>query len=79
MKHPCHLGIDIETYSQLIGANKTVEEIREYIGADSLTYMSVEGLKEACKGAVYGFCTGCFDGKYPYPLESYQADKHKFE
>ena len=79
VKHPCHLGIDIETYSQLIGANKTVEEIREYIGADSLTYMSVEGLKEACKGAVYGFCTGCFDGKYPYPLESYQADKHKFE
>ena len=79
VKHPCHLGIDIETYSQLIGANKSVKEICDFIGADSLTYMTVEQLKEACKGAKYGFCTGCFDGKYPYSLEDYQADKLKFE
>lgn len=79
VKHPCHLGIDIETYSQLIGANKTVEEIREYIGADTLTYLSVEELKAACKGAKFGFCTGCFDGQYPYPLKQHKADKFKFE
>ena len=79
VKHPCHLGIDIESYSQLIGANKTVKEICEYIGADSLTYMTVEQLKEACRGAKCGFCTGCFDGNYPYSLEDYRADKLKFE
>lgn len=79
VKHPCHLGIDIETYSQLIGANKTVEEICKFIGADSLTYLTVEQLKEACRGAACGFCTGCFDGNYPYPPDEYQADKYKFE
>ncbi len=79
VKHPCHLGIDIETYSQLIGANKSVKEICEYIGADSLTYMSVEQLKESCARCAHGFCTGCFDGNYPYSLEDYQADKLKFE
>lgn len=79
VRHPCHLGIDIETYSQLIGANKSVEEIRQFIGADSLTYMTVDQLKEACRGARCGFCTGCFDGNYPYSLEDYREDKHKFE
>ncbi len=79
VRHPCHLGIDIETYSQLIGANKSVEEIRQFIGADSLTYMTVDQLKEACRGARCGFCTGCFDGNYPYSLEDYREDKHKLE
>ena len=79
VRHPCHLGIDIETYSQLIGANKSVKEICDFIGADSLTYMTVEQLKEACTGCKHGFCTGCFDGKYPYSLEDYQADKLKNE
>ena len=79
VRHPCHLGIDIETYSQLIGANKSVKEICDFIGADSLTYMTVEQLKEACTGCKHGFGTGCFDGKYPYSLEDYQADKLKFE
>ena len=41
--------------------------------------MTVEQLKEACTGCKHGFCTGCFDGKYPYSLEDYQADKLKFE
>ena len=79
VRHPCHLGIDIETYSQLIGANKSVKEICDYIGADSLTYMTVDQLKESCSGCAHGFCTGCFDGKYPYSLDDYQADKLKFE
>ncbi len=79
VKHPCHLGIDIETYSQLIGANKSVKEICDFIGADSLTYMTVDQLKESCRGCAHGFCTGCFDGNYPYSLEDYQADKLKFE
>lgn len=66
VKHPCYLGVDIETYEQLIGANKSVDEIRKAIGADSLSYMTVEELCDCCGvGGDDGFCTGCFDGNYP--------------
>ena len=79
VKHPCYLGIDMQSYSQLAGANKSVEEIRQYIGADSLHYLTVDELKETCKKAHLDFCTGCFDAGYPYPMDDYVADKHKFE
>ena len=79
VKHPCHLGIDMQSYSQLIGAGRTVDEICKYIGADSLHYLTVLQLLETCKGAQLDFCTGCFDAGYPYPMDGYQADKHKFE
>ena len=79
VKHPCHLGIDMQTHSQLAGAAGWVEEIGAYIGAEFLHYLTVEQLKETCKGAKLQFCTGCFDGNYPYPMDDYQADKHKFE
>lgn len=79
VRHPCHLGIDMQSYSQLIGANRSVEEICAYIGADSLTYMTVEQLKETCRAAKLQFCTGCFDAGYPYPMYNYETDKHKFE
>lgn len=79
VRHPCHLGIDMQSYSQLIGANRSVEEICAYIGADSLTYMTVEQLKETCRAAKLQFCTGCFDAGYPYPMDNYETDKHKFE
>ena len=79
VKHPCHLGIDMQSYSQLIGAGRTVDEICKYIEADSLHYLTVPQLLETCKGAQLDFCTGCFDAGYPYPMDGYQADKHKFE
>lgn len=79
VKHPCYLGIDMQSYAQLIGANRSVDEICKYIGADSLTYLTVDQLKETCKSAKLDFCTGCFDANYPYALDDYQADKHKFE
>ncbi len=79
VRHPCHLGIDMQSYSQLIGANRTVKEICEYIGADSLHYLTVGQLKQTCKAAETGFCTGCFDAGYPYPMDDYETDKHKFE
>ncbi len=63
---PCFYGVDTPSKKQLIAANKTVEEIREYIGADSLAYLSVEGLKKACgEGAKTSYCTACYTGKYP--------------
>ncbi len=79
IKHPCHLGIDIQTYSQLIGAYRDEDGICQEIGATSVRYLSVEQLLETCKGANTGFCTGCFTGEYPYPLEGYEGDKRKLE
>jgi amidophosphoribosyltransferase len=66
---PCFYGVDTPSKSQLIGANKTVDEIRDYIGADSLSYLSLEGLKAACgEGDKTTYCTACYTGKYPTQL-----------
>jgi amidophosphoribosyltransferase len=63
---PCFYGVDTPSKRQLIAANKSVEEIREYIGADSIAYLSVEGLKQACgEGEKTAYCTACYTGKYP--------------
>jgi amidophosphoribosyltransferase len=63
---PCYYGVDTPSKNQLIAANKTVEEIREYIGADSLAYLSLEGLRKAAgDGEEHTFCTACYTGKYP--------------
>ena len=71
---PCFYGIDTDVQSQLISANKTVDEICEYIGADSLAFLSVEGLlKVMPKG---GYCDACFTGRYPVAIpESFGRDK----
>jgi amidophosphoribosyltransferase len=58
--------VDTPSKRQLIAANKSVEEIREFIGADSLAYVSLEGLKKACgEGEQTTYCTACYTGKYP--------------
>ena len=75
IRHPCHLGIDIQTYSQLIGAYKDEDEICQSLGADSVRYLSIEQLVETCKSAKVDFCLGCFNG----PLDGYEADKLKLE
>ncbi|MBI2679084.1 MAG: amidophosphoribosyltransferase [Candidatus Koribacter versatilis] len=63
---PCFYGVDTPSKSQLIAANKSIEEIREYIGADSLAYLSHEGMKEACgEGERVTYCSACYTGKYP--------------
>jgi amidophosphoribosyltransferase len=63
---PCYYGVDTPSKNQLIAANKTVEEIREYIGADSLAYLSLEGLRKAAgDDDEHTFCTACYTGKYP--------------
>ncbi len=77
IKHPCHLGIDIQTYSQLIGAYKNEEQICESLGADSVKYLTVEQLLSTCEGAQTGFCLGCFNGEYPYPMQDYEVDELK--
>lgn len=79
VKHPCHLGIDIQTYSQLIGAYRDDNEICKSIGADSVRYLSVEHLVESCKKSNLNFCLGCFTGEYPYPMDDNETDKLKLE
>ena len=64
VKYCCYFGIDTPYRKYLIGAQKTEEEICEYLGADSLTYLGLEELREAC-GYKDQFCCACFDGKYP--------------
>ncbi len=63
--HPCYLGVDMATHEELIAANYTVEEIRQKIGADSLGYLSKEGLLDAVGRRRGEMCLGCLTGQYP--------------
>jgi amidophosphoribosyltransferase len=78
IRHPCFMGIDMATYSQLIAAQLDVDEIRERIDADSLSYLSLPGMVEAVEEglAEAGHCTACFSGRYPVaiPQEMFQED-----
>src|ERR1700740_1867896 len=63
---PCYYGVDTPNKSELIAANSSVEEIRQYIEADSLSYLSLEGLEKACDGGEGNrYCTACYTGDYP--------------
>lgn len=64
----CHLGMDTPTKENLIAANMTTEEIKELIGADSLCYLSLDGLIKS-SGGEDGFCRGCFSGNYPIEMQ----------
>jgi amidophosphoribosyltransferase len=66
---PCFMGVDMASREELIAANKTVDEIGAYIGADSLRYLSLEGLEEAIERPIEGHCTACFCGDYPLDLD----------
>ena len=58
--------MDTPSKKQLIAANKTISEIRDYIGADSLAYLSLDGLKKACgEGEKISYCSACYTGNYP--------------
>jgi amidophosphoribosyltransferase len=63
--HPCYLGVDMATHAELIAANFTVDEIREKIGADTLGYLSKEGLLAAVGRKRGEMCLGCLTGEYP--------------
>jgi amidophosphoribosyltransferase len=80
VRHPCFMGIDMADSEQLIGFVKTTEEIRQHIGADSLAYLSQEGMMRAVEvgappGA--GHCNACFSGEYPIKLDSYWTSRDK--
>jgi amidophosphoribosyltransferase len=73
--NPCYYGIDMPTREELIGAQKTVEEIREHLNVDSLGYLSLEGMHSAV--ASHGpFCDACFSGNYSAPLVDLERGRH---
>lgn len=71
---PCYFGTDIPEREQLIAYNRTIEDIRKIIGADSLGYLKIERLEQLVGGA--STCKGCFTGKYPMepPKEDIRGD-----
>lgn len=69
IEHPCHLGIDLAKRSELIAANKTVSQIRNFVGADSLGYLSHDGLIKAVRKSRNDLCMGCFTGEHPIPVQ----------
>ena len=75
--HPCFYGIDTQVETELIAATHTVEEIRSFIGADSLGYLSIRGVLAALDLPYDRFCFACFDGNYPEPVP-YDAASRKF-
>ena len=68
MKWPCFYGIDFATRAELIANGLAIEEIRASIGADSLGYISLEGMVEATNQPADQLCQACFTGEYPIPL-----------
>jgi amidophosphoribosyltransferase len=70
---PCHYGIDTPTREELIAHQHTPEEICKIIGADSLGYLSLEGLRATARHLKRGFCDACFSDEYPVPIEDAQA------
>ena len=77
-KNPCYFGTDIDSRDKLIACKLSVPEIAKLFGADSLGYLSVEGVSNIAEGADCGFCVGCFTGEYPIP-EPAERPKDKFE
>lgn len=76
--NPCYFGIDIDSKENLIACQMSIEEIAKEIGADSLGYLSIEGVKRIAENAKCNFCTGCFTGDYPVKVPK-DMPKDKFE
>jgi amidophosphoribosyltransferase len=76
--NPCVYGIDFPDRSKLMAANNTIDEIRKYLNADSLCYLSQNGMVAATSQPANVFCMACYDGKYPVPYDPL-LDKHIIE
>jgi amidophosphoribosyltransferase len=79
IKHPCHYGIDMSTREEMIAHGRTVEEIAAQLGADSLHYLSLEGVYEAIGGTRGSHCDACFSGEYPLDGTDTANGKHALE
>ena len=85
IRHPCFMGVDLATYDQLIAHRMDLDAIRDHVGADSLAYLSVEGLHaavlEGLDATRHGHCDACFTGRYPVDVSSFlgRDGKRMFE
>lgn len=77
--HPCFMGLDMGTYDELVSHRLSVEELRVHIGADSLAFLSLDGMMSAIEGSgTDGYCNACFTGSYPMEVGA-QPSKGDFE
>ncbi len=75
IRFPCFYGIDFPSRKELVANELSVEEIGNFIGVDSLKYLSIEGMLEAARGEQSGFCTACFNGTYPTRIPEKQTKR----
>ena len=78
IRHGCYFGIDFPDSSKLVATNRSIEDIRDYLGVDSLYYLSLEGMLECVKMPAEKYCTACFSGEYPVEVDEH-FDKFAME
>jgi amidophosphoribosyltransferase len=74
---PCYYGVDTPRRDELIAARQSIEEIRQFLGADSLGYLSLDSLRAAVDDARGKFCTSCYTGNYPTELVQLEVEAHR--
>jgi amidophosphoribosyltransferase len=79
IRWPCFYGIDMSTRDELIAAGSTIDQVRAFVGADSLAYLSLDSLVEATGIRKDSFCRACFDGEYPVPVGEEAPSKFALE
>jgi len=79
VRFPCYYGVSASNQDELTASRSSVEEIRREIGADSLAYVSLEGLKASTQGILCGHCASCFDGAFPAGVPDFCPENHRFK
>ncbi len=83
IRHPCYFGIDFPDPAQLIANNRTVDEIAEFLGVDSLHYLSLDGMLSCVSNPADHYCTACYSGEYRLnverPLSKLELERHQLK
>ena len=83
IKNPCFYGVDFPTKEELIANNRTVKEIETFLGVDSLGYISLDGLLSCASLPADHYCTACWSGNYPIPVETvvnkFSMERHQMQ
>ncbi|MHC4996262.1 MAG: amidophosphoribosyltransferase [Planctomycetota bacterium] len=83
LRHPCYMGIDFPDSAQLIANNRSIEEIRDFIGVDSLAYLTLDGMLECVSKENDHYCTACFSGDYrldvEHPISKLELEKYQLK
>jgi len=74
IRHPCFFGVDFPTPTELIANGRTIDQIRDFIEVDSLAYLSLDGMLKCFSKPAQNYCTACWSGNYPIPVD-HQASK----